>query len=405
MPFPRRAFRWTAGALAVYLGLEAYYHIRTKRIVFARELEPEPELRYRLASVHGTYVNPFAEYRPQTGFEYAFVRILEVFERFYGEKIEVHEAEVDEQLRTHRPDLELWRKNTEKPSGKLLFTWLGQLCSLISVGGLNILTDPIFGDHLISEHFGPKRLLPSPMSLADVRYATKNKLDLVLVSHNHPDHLELPVVREIGNSALWVVPLGLGSVLAKEGVLRYVEMDWWESKPLGLPGPKGFSGSESLAENLPGKPGQSGFELVCLPAMHWLGRKVYDSNTLLWALFLLRQNGRSLVYHAGDTGYLEGLFGAIASKFGPVALSVLPIGQYCPEWHQRPRHISPAESMKIAEAVRSKYVFGVHFGTFKLSAEPILEPKKKFLALAKARAVYPEYDVPEFGKTYILDID
>lgn len=411
------------GALVSYTGFEAYMHLRTQYIISQRKKEQEAALqledisRFKSATVNGMFVNPFDEYRPQTGFEFLWVRVMELVESFYGNKIEIHDKyptpegdfkEVDDLLKSFKPNYELLRSNSkifqqctalgnfeklrEETDGalvhdQLLFTWLGQSCSLVQISGINILTDPIFSDHLFTPHIGPKRLVKSPMTLDDVKYATNNKLDFVLVSHNHPDHLDMDAVDRISNSATWVVPLGLKLVLARRGIYRVVEMDWWDKVSLN----NLITDSPNFADS---------YEIVCVPAMHWSGRHVSDSNFSLWGSFILRRNGQSLLYHAGDTGYCRELFQMIAKKYGPVTLLMLPIGQYCPEWHQLPRHILPEESIKIATMLETQFVLGIHFGTFKLSSEPILEPKNKLLDIAKHMGKADDYKVPEFGLTY-----
>lgn len=411
------------GAMVCYTGFEAYMHLRTQNIIanrkktFEAAIQLEDILRFKSATVNGMFVNPFDEYRPQTGFEFIWVRIMELMESFYGNKIEIHDKyptpegdfkEVDDMLKSFTPNYRLLRENSrilqdctalgrysalkERKNGvalhdQLLFTWLGQSCALVQISGINILTDPIFSDHLLTPKFGPKRLVKSPMTLKDVDYATNDKLDFVFVSHNHPDHLDLDAVGQIGNKATWVVPLGLKLVLAKRGVSKVIEMDWWDKVSLN----KYITESSEFPDK---------YEIVCVPAMHWSGRHVLDSNFSLWGSFILRRNDESVLYHAGDTGYCRDLFQLIAKKYGPVTLLMLPIGQYCPEWHQLPRHILPAESIKIAQMLQTKYVLGIHFGTFKLSSEPILEPKNKLLDLATHIGKTDDYKVPEFGLTY-----
>uniref|UniRef100_A0A0L0P4G4 Metallo-beta-lactamase domain-containing protein n=1 Tax=Candidozyma auris TaxID=498019 RepID=A0A0L0P4G4_CANAR len=422
---PPRSLRLKSalGLLVGYTSFEAYMHLRTQHIIRARKKEHEAAIeledvsKFKSATINGMFVNPFDEYRPQTGFEFLWVRLLELVESFYGNKIEIHDKyptpegdfkEVDDMLKTFRPNYELLRENSkilqqctalgnfdklrEKKNGvslhdQLLFTWLGQSCSLVQISGINILTDPIFSDHLFTPHFGPKRLVKSPMTLSDVNYATNNKLDFVLVSHNHPDHLDLDAVERISNRATWIVPLGLKLVLAKRGIYRVVELDWWDKVSLN----KLICESPNFKDD---------YEIVCVPAMHWSGRHITDSNQSLWGSFILRRNGHSLLYHAGDTGFCRELFEMIAKLYGPVTLLMLPIGQYCPEWHQLPRHILPEESIKIAQILQTKFALGIHFGTFKLSSEPILEPKNKLLDLAKHIGKANDYKVPEFGLTY-----
>lgn len=419
------------GLLISYTSFESYLQLRTRLLIQDRQKQLDSaqgneQGKFSSATVLGMYVNPFEEYRPQTGFEFILVRILEFAESLYGNVIELHDkyqtpegeiAEVDQLLRTFQPHIRLMKQNSEILQSclsrddfsdvfktgisshnlplrdQLLFTWLGQSCSLIQLSGINILTDPLFSDHLLSKSIGPKRLVPSPMTVEDVRNATNNKLDFILVSHNHPDHLDLEAAQKLGNSALWIVPMGLKKTLSRLGIDSVIEMDWWDEINLNRFVEKGTNST------FPDK-----IDVVCVPAMHWSGRHIIDSNTSLWGSFIIRRNGESVVYHAGDTGYVKKLFDTIGHEFGPVYLSLLPIGQYCPAWHQKPRHISPEESLLIARSVRSQFLLGVHFGTFKLSSEPILEPKNKLLDLARHSGKQGAYNVPEFGLTYAYNL-
>lgn len=403
------------GILLSYTSFEVCLQARAKYVVYKRRKQLETLTddvsKLKSVTVAGMFVNPFDEYRPMTAFEFVLVRCMELVESFYGNAVELHnkvpkdgkQVEVEDMLEQFKPDLELLRKNSlilhaalakkspdESPiRNTMTFTWLGQSCALTQIAGINILTDPIFGDHLISSHFGPKRLTKSPMTLEELKYATNQKLDLVLVSHDHPDHLEMQAAKEIGNSSTWIVPLGLKKKLARKGIFRVVEMDWWDTVPLNQ-----FIDGE-LADN---------YEVVCLPAMHWSGRYVLDSNQSLWCSFMIRRNNQSLFYHAGDTGYLDSLFKAIGQKYGPLFFGLLPIGQYCPLWHQKPRHISPQESLHISQLLSTKYMMGVHWGTFKLSSEPILEPRDLLVKCSKELGTYPFYKTPQSGLTYQYDL-
>lgn len=379
--------------------------------------------KFRSANIAGMFVNPFDEYRPQTAFEFVLVRVMEFFESIYGSRFELHDrvpgnedVDVEHLLKLFNPDLEQMRKNSAifqecvklndfkrfslassswfsgsaSLSQQILFTWLGQSCSLVQVSGVNFLTDPLFSDHLINKRVGPKRLIKSAMTLEDVKYATNDKLDFVLVSHDHPDHLEMDVVKKIGNSATWVVPLGLKKKLARKGVYKVIELDWWDTVNI----------NPYIGNDLPDT-----YEIVCVPAMHWSGRYVFDSNKSLWCSFIIRRNGESLVYHAGDTGYSKDLFNIIGRKYGPIKLGLLPIGQYCPSWHQKPRHISPEEALQVCLDLSIKFMKGVHWGTFKLSSEPILEPKTLLTKLSANIGKSDFYKVPEFGLTYRYDLE
>jgi N-acyl-phosphatidylethanolamine-hydrolysing phospholipase D len=410
------------GLLLSYTSFEGYMQLRTQYVILRRKhefakLAALPALaidysKFKSATVAGMFVNPFEEYRPQTAFEFVVVRLLEAFESLYGNVVEVHTkvpsdgaVRVEDVLKLHAPNLELLRRNSQTLQGCLqrndpgglgslrnhmVFTWFGQSCSLVQVSGINFLTDPILSNHLISPSVGPKRLVPAPVTLEDVRYATSNHVNFVLVSHDHPDHLELDLVKRIGNATTWIVPLGLKLKLARKGVYNVVEMDWWDSLPLN--------------QYLRSDAGFDQYEVVCVPAMHWSGRYVVDTNKSLWCSFIIRRNGQSVFYHAGDTGYLAELFATIGKIFGPLKLALLPIGQYCPSWHQKPRHTSPRELVAVAQHLRLENVMGVHWGTFKISSEPILEPKTLMEELAQSMGKQHRYVVPELGLTYMYDL-
>ena len=167
-------------------------------------------------------------------------------------------------------------------------------------------------------------------------------------------------------------------------------MDWWDNISLN----KYLKGGEKLTDD---------YEIVCLPTMHWSGRYVLDCNRSLWCSYMIHRNGQSILFHAGDTGYLRDLFETIGRLYGPVLLSMIPIGQYCPSWHQKPRHTSPSESLQVAEHLRLTHAMGVHWGTFKISSEPILEPKILFEKLALENNK-KGYKVPELGYSYWYDL-
>lgn len=427
------------GIIISYTSFEVYMQIRTQYVIRKRKeefkkitstkssdgIDAVDYSKFKSATVAGMFINPFEEYRPQTAFEFLFVRFLEAVESIYGNLVEKHnklpyglgDGDIEDVLKLHKPDLELLRQNsiilqkclqlddfkaisTTTPSplsstirDQMIFTWLGQSCSLLQISGINFLTDPIISNHLISPAIGPKRLIPAPLTLDEIKYATNDVIDFVLVSHDHPDHLELDLAKKIGNSTTWIVPLGLKVKLARKGIYNVIEMDWWDSLPLN-----------KYMKNTGSKLIPDDYEVVCLPAMHWSGRYVVDSNKSLWCSFIIRRNGESILYHAGDTGYLQELFKTIGKIFGPLKLSLLPIGQYCPSWHQKPRHTSPEESIQIADDVSLENVMGVHWGTFKISSEPILEPKFLLEKIAKDKGKEDEYVVPDLGLSYVYDL-
>ncbi|CDK27674.1 unnamed protein product [Kuraishia capsulata CBS 1993] len=353
--------------------------------------------RYETLNVAGRFENPFPEYRSQTILEFLLSRILELFEGKTRGGTPSSEAELRRILPVVKPDLELiWSNHGVLKTGisdievdskdlpplkdRLTFTWLGQSCSFLQLSGISFLTDPIFEDYLVNKALGPKRITPSPCKLEELPLP-----NFVLVSHDHPDHLESESVKKLGNKCAWIVPLGVRKYLARKGVSNVIEMAWWDRITLPVEGPDKY-------------------EVVCLPSMHWSGRYMLDANSTLWCSFMITKNGKSMFYHAGDTGYTPELFKLIREKLGPVHLSMLPIGQYCPQWHQKPRHICPSEAIEIVKDLQSKKMVGVHWGTFVLSSEPFIEPKHKLEKLAEDMNRSKDIFAPTFGKTFVMDM-
>lgn len=353
--------------------------------------------KYDSMTIAGRFENPFKEYRAQTLFEFFLTRLLELWEGRTRGGVPAKE-ELRALLPIYKPDFELLEKTSllnglkdemrsikgiPELKNRMTFTWLGQSCSFLQISGVNILTDPLFADYLVNPYIGPKRITPSPCELEELPNP-----HFVLVSHNHPDHLDVDAVKKLHNSTTWVVPMGLRKFFARRGIHNTIELDWWEKAPLPVP---------QDPDNL--------YEVACTPAMHWSGRQLWDSNTTLWCSFLILKNGKPLFYHAGDTGYVEDLFTKIRDKYGAgTRLAMLPCGQYCPQWHQKPRHINPGECVKIMEDLQAKKILGVHWGTFVLSSEHFLEPKIKLDQLARDMGKVNDIFTPQFGKTLVFDL-
>lgn len=347
-------------ALATYTGYTTYSYIQARRAISERELEYQrggsEDKRFDVLEIHGRYENPFREYRPQTLYEFFVMRLIELSE--FGPRGGVPAETTDRvsELGWVKPvvkEISEMRARCLK-EGMAAYTWLGQSCGLFHSSDKVFLIDPLFEDTIVNERFGPRRIVPCPIAVNDVVNVVKP--DYVLVSHDHPDHLGEESVKQLSalrEKCKWIVPVGLGEFLCKYGISKdqILEMKWWERHRI-----------------------DEEFEIVCLPAMHWSGRMLVDSNKSLWCSFLVVKNGQSLFYHGGDTGYAEGVFSKIGEIYGPIKFGALPIGQYCPEWHQKPRHISPAESVKIMKEMQMHKMTGVHWGTFVLSSEQYLEP-------------------------------
>lgn len=232
-------------------------------------------------------------------------------------------------------------------------TFVNHATVLIQVAGVNILTDPIWSERCSPVSFaGPKRV-----RAPGVRFDDLPPIDIIIVSHNHYDHLDLETLqrlRERDNPQIFV---GLGNklLLEKHGFHKVTELDWWDHKNL-----------------------QSGLKLWSVPAQHFSGRGLVDRNKTLWTGFVI-ESPNGVIFFAGDTGFGPH-FGQIHERFGDVTVAVLPIGAFMPREIMRHMHMNPDEALQAAQVLRARHSIGVHFGTFRLADdaedEPIVELKK-----------------------------
>jgi L-ascorbate metabolism protein UlaG (beta-lactamase superfamily) len=238
--------------------------------------------------------------------------------------------------------------NESKP----LITWLGQACFYIQFSDLAIITDPFLSSRASPVSFGgPKRLVPAPITLKDLP-----RLDLIILSHNHYDHLDMKALKEVQHPkrVTIVTSLGCGKWFRKLGFEKIVEMDWYQ---------------QTMIED-------ACFQ--CLPAYHFSGRSLWDTNKTLWSGFAIKHNDKS-VYFAGDTGYGEE-FSRMGQLTGPYDVALVPIGAYGPPSVFGPVHTSPEEAVKIGEDIGADKLIGMHWGTIRLTTEPMWEPAERFMA-------------------------
>ncbi|HEU4641281.1 MAG TPA: MBL fold metallo-hydrolase, partial [Gemmatimonadaceae bacterium] len=245
---------------------------------------------------------------------------------------------------------------------ELTATWIGHSTVLVQLGGLNVLTDPMWSRRASPFRWiGPSRLTPPGLPLDHLP-----PIDLVLLSHDHYDHLDVDSVRALAAAhpgAGWMAPLGLSPLLERLGVRRVTELGWWDEATAGEA------------------------RVASVPAQHFSARGVHDRGRTLWCGWVVRVGGRAL-YFAGDTGH-HPEFRTIGERFGPFDLSLLPIGAYEPRWFMRPVHVDPEEAVQLflelnagAPAGHRAVAMGIHWGTFQLADEPVLEPP------ARARAAW-----------------
>ena len=236
-------------------------------------------------------------------------------------------------------------------------TWLGHSCFLIQYAGFNILTDPVFSQRASPISFaGPLRYTQPPLDLSELP-----TIHAVVISHNHYDHLDLDTIETIDqqHQPHWFVPLKNEMLL--EGVdvhsTRIDSLDWW---------------STGSFQSSNGKVAQ----FTATPAQHWSARGLFDRNEMLWASWVIDLDGRR-IFFGGDTGYQNKIFRDIGARYGPFELGLIPIGAYAPREFMHPSHVNPFEAVQIHLDIKAKQSFGAHWGTFPLTAEPVLEPLKK----------------------------
>ena len=255
-------------------------------------------------------------------------------------------------------------------------TWIGHATVLMQVAGVNILTDPHLTERASPVSFaGPKRRVPPALTFDELPH-----IDMVVISHNHYDHLDEGTVRRLaqqpGGSPRFFVPLGNRAWFKQLGIDDVVEMDWWDKQLF------------------------KGLEVTLTPVQHWSARSFTDRFATLWGGWHVRTGVAAAVppataaaqpaattavrpfsfFFAGDTGYSKD-FAHIAQRLGAVDFAILPIGAYEPRWFMASQHVDPAEAVKIHRDLKARQSLGIHWGTFELTDESLDEPPR---ALARA---------------------
>jgi L-ascorbate metabolism protein UlaG (beta-lactamase superfamily) len=254
---------------------------------------------------------------------------------------------------------------------RMRVTFVNHSTLLIQTAGLNILTDPIWSERTSPVSFaGPSRVRPP-----GIRFEDMPPIDVVLISHNHYDHMDVPTLHELAERDRPRIFAGLGSAayLAAEGIGGAEDLDWWESRPI-----------------------TDGVTVHFAPAQHFSGRGLFDRDKTLWGAFVVESPGGPW-FHAGDTGFGPH-FAAIHDRFGAMRLSMLPIGAYRPRWFMEGVHIDPEQAVAAHLVLESAYSVGMHFGTFPLADDGEIEPTRD-LDLARTAADLPpeRFRVLPFG--------
>ena len=234
-------------------------------------------------------------------------------------------------------------------------TWVGHATMLVQMDHVTFLTDPIWSETASPVSFaGPKRFVPPGIALADLP-----EIDFVVISHNHYDHMDLPTLIALARrdpGTRFFVPLENAALLRENGITNVEELDWG-----------------AFAEH-------EGVRIHCLPAQHWSKRGFGDDRMMLWSSWAVVGPERRFFF-AGDTGYFDG-FARIAEALGPFDLAAVPIGAYEPTEMMKASHMNPEEAVQAAVDLQARRAVGMHYGTFDLSDEPLIDPPRRFRAAA-----------------------
>lgn len=258
-------------------------------------------------------------------------------------------------------------------------TVVGHATLLIQSGGVNMLTDPLFSERASPFSFaGPRRVSPP-----GVRFEDLPKIDIVLLSHNHYDHLDAATLKKLvaRDDPRIITPLGNDTIVRKSCPRARTEAgDWWSEHWLG----------KDMAAAI-------------VPAQHWSARGLRDRRHALWCGFMLQLRD-GLLYFAGDTAYGDGgIFRDLRQRFGEPDLALLPIGAYRPRWFMGPQHTDPDEAVQIMQDLGARRALGIHWGVFPLSDEGRDTPREDLARALNARAIPPErFPAAEPGSAWDL---
>jgi L-ascorbate metabolism protein UlaG (beta-lactamase superfamily) len=256
--------------------------------------------------------------------------------------------------------------------GRLRVTWVGHSTTLIQMDGLNILTDPNWSERASPVQWAGPRRFVAP----GVAFEHLPPIDVVLLSHNHYDHLDIGTLRRLSrdHKPRIVVPLGVAAFLKRKGIAGAEEMDWWADSAVG-----------------------GAVRLTAVPAKHFSGRGFFDRDRNLWASYLIAGPAGN-VYFAGDTGFGPH-FAQVRERFGAIRLAILPIGAYEPRWFMSRVHVSPDEAFRAHEILGAATSLAIHWGTFQLADDAQEEAPAKLRALvARAPADRQRFWLLEFGE-------
>ena len=273
-----------------------------------------------------------------------------------------------------KPDTAFLESNRSEPT----LTWIGHATFLLQLGGVNVLTDPHLTERASPLSFaGPKRHVAPSLD-----FDTLPRVDVVVISHSHYDHLDHGTVQRLnaqkGGPPMFLVPLALKRWFHEQGIDSVTELDWWDSRD------------------------HMGLKLHLVPVQHWSGRTPWDTNKTLWGSWVIEHPQMRFLF-GGDFGYSQDL-ADIGKRFGRIDLAALPIGAYEPRWFMKVMHVNPEEAVKAHRDLNARYSVAMHWGTFKLTDERLDEPPVKLAEALAATGIPSErFFVMQHGETRKLD--
>jgi len=310
----------------------------------------EPALRKAPVDKDGRYYNPWAEEGGRSFLDFLKWRLSR--NPWSAEKKRPYDFAVT------RPDF----ASLNSTEGNW-FVWLGHSTVLMRVNGKTIITDPVFWD----VNFLVKRKTPFP-----IEPLLLPKIDFVLISHGHYDHLNTKTIEFLKekHDPFFITGPGYGAYFKSLGITRHASLNWSE---------------EYVTDSV---------SITSLPVQHWSKRTLSDSNRMLWCSFLIEHSGKRY-YWIGDSGYFSG-FRDIGLKYGPIDIVFAPIGAYEPRWFMKENHMDPEETLKTARDLNARTLVPIHWGTFDLSDEPLPQPIRK-LKEAHSKNPHPDLTILPHG--------
>ena len=294
-------------------------------------------------------------------YKYFFVVLALIPLTILGEYKNTNGQAIDKSIK----DLIRWQRNQKKPVlasievsnewrnsdlSKNHTIWVGHSTFVIKVDDLTILTDPVFSNRASPfRRFGPQRLIPPSIDLEKLP-----KIDVVTISHNHYDHLDIRSLKKLSQlnpELIFLIPKGDIDIFTKRKIKNVKEFSWWDHIKINE------------------------FTFTFTPVQHWSARGLFDRNESLWGGWFI-QTDKFSIFHAGDTGYSND-FIRTKETLGSPKYAFIPIGAYDPEWFMSESHVNPEDAIKIMEDLEAERSFGMHWGTFTLTAEDTLEPPER----------------------------